>query len=46
MELTAAHRLATDLMAQHRLAGWTFRFDNARARGVTQSAVMIRDAVA
>jgi predicted SprT family Zn-dependent metalloprotease len=32
MELTAAHRLATDLMAQHRLDGWTFRFDNARAR--------------
>jgi predicted SprT family Zn-dependent metalloprotease len=32
MELMAAHRLATDLMAQHGLGGWTFRFDNARAR--------------
>ncbi len=32
MELMAAHRLATDLMAQHGLGDWTFRFDNARAR--------------
>jgi predicted SprT family Zn-dependent metalloprotease len=32
MELMAAHRLASDLLAEHRLRDWTFRFDNARAR--------------
>ncbi|GGD22419.1 SprT-like domain-containing protein [Nocardioides daphniae] len=32
MELTEAQRLAERLMAEHGLAGWTFRFDRARRR--------------
>jgi predicted SprT family Zn-dependent metalloprotease len=32
MNLHEARNLATDLMRQHGLAGWTFRFDRARRR--------------
>ena len=32
MELVEARRLANDLIAQHQLSGWSFRFDHARQR--------------